>query len=203
MHITADSIGIYTKVFSLSPHQNFDVIRQWSVQWCLMSGPSCLMHCKQERITVTEKQRYLTSTASLDKVNYNTNEGAALYESKDNTLTRVNIPLQYMLLLCLFFFNRIALMSGAWSGPACQDDALKWICIVLPTRVRLNNIHTFRIHYTLRACCSQSKFRILKIRESTRALFLYNCTPNISRSADTSVSVAFNPSVGLIYFLNG
>ena len=44
---------------------------------------------------------------------------------------------------------------------------------------------------TLRACCSQSKFRILKIRESSaRALFLYNCTPNISRSADASVSVA-------------
>ena len=44
---------------------------------------------------------------------------------------------------------------------------------------------------TLRACCSQSKFRILKIRESSaRALFLYNCTPNISRRADTNVSVA-------------
>ena len=44
---------------------------------------------------------------------------------------------------------------------------------------------------TLRACCSQSKFRILKIRESSaRALFLYNCTPNISRSADASVRVA-------------
>ena len=44
---------------------------------------------------------------------------------------------------------------------------------------------------TLRACCSQFKFRILKIRQSiARALFLYNCTPNISRSADASVSVA-------------
>ena len=44
---------------------------------------------------------------------------------------------------------------------------------------------------TLRACCSQSKFRILEIHESSaRALFLYNCTPNISRSADVSVSVA-------------
>ena len=42
MQITADSIGVYTKVFSLSPYQNFDVIRQWSVQWCLMAGPSCL-----------------------------------------------------------------------------------------------------------------------------------------------------------------
>ena len=44
---------------------------------------------------------------------------------------------------------------------------------------------------TLRARCSQSKFRILKIRESSaRALFLYNCTSNISRSADAGVSVA-------------
>ena len=43
MQITADSNGVYTKVFSLSPYQNFDVIRQWSVQWCLMSGPSCLI----------------------------------------------------------------------------------------------------------------------------------------------------------------
>ena len=42
MQITADSIGVYTKVFSLSPYQNFDVIWQWSVQWCLMSGPSCV-----------------------------------------------------------------------------------------------------------------------------------------------------------------
>ena len=48
----------------------------------------------------------------------------------------------------------------------------------------------FEIH-TLRACCSQSKFRILKIRESSAcALLFYNCTPNISRSADASVSVA-------------
>ena len=44
---------------------------------------------------------------------------------------------------------------------------------------------------TLRACCSQSNFRILKICESSaHALFLYNCTPNISRSDDVSVSVA-------------
>ena len=44
---------------------------------------------------------------------------------------------------------------------------------------------------TLRACCSQSKLRILKICESSaRALFLYNCTPNISRSAEASVRVA-------------
>ena len=45
---------------------------------------------------------------------------------------------------------------------------------------------------TLRECYSQSKFRILKMRESSaRALFLYNCTPNISHSADASVSAAY------------
>ena len=43
MQITADVIGVYTKVFCLSPYQNFDVIRQWSVQWCLMAGPSYLL----------------------------------------------------------------------------------------------------------------------------------------------------------------
>ena len=43
MQITADSMGVYTKVFSLSLYQNFDVIRQWSVQWCLMAGPACLI----------------------------------------------------------------------------------------------------------------------------------------------------------------
>ena len=54
----------------------------------------------------------------------------------------------------------------------------------------LINMHSYTPR-TLRACCSQSKFRILKIRESSaRALFLYNCTPNISRSADASVSIA-------------
>ena len=42
MQITADSMGVYTKVFSLSLYQHFDVIRQWSVQWCLMAGPACL-----------------------------------------------------------------------------------------------------------------------------------------------------------------
>ena len=53
-----------------------------------------------------------------------------------------------------------------------------------------NNLNSYTPR-TLRACCSQSKFRILKIRESSaRALFLYNCTPNISHSADVSVSVA-------------
>ena len=54
-------------------------------------------------------------------------------------------------------------------------------------------VYEFRfIHseYTTRML-QPSKFRILKIRESSaRALFLYDCTPNISRSADASVSVA-------------
>ena len=50
----------------------------------------------------------------------------------------------------------------------------------------IEDSHTPR---TLRACCSQSKFRILKIRESSaRALFFYNCTLNNSRSADASVA---------------
>ena len=55
MQITADSNGVYTKVFSLSPYQNFDVIRQWSVQWCLMSGPSCLLLKLKEMITASHK----------------------------------------------------------------------------------------------------------------------------------------------------
>ena len=57
--------------------------------------------------------------------------------------------------------------------------------------IDLANINHSYTPRTLRAFCSQSKFRILKIRESSaHALFLYNCTPNISRSADASVSVA-------------
>ena len=54
MQITADSIGVYTKVFSLSPYQNFDVIRQWSVQWCLMSGPSCLLGLGTDKVHGSE-----------------------------------------------------------------------------------------------------------------------------------------------------
>ena len=42
MQITADSMGVYTKVFSLGLCPNFDVIRQWSVQWCLVACPACL-----------------------------------------------------------------------------------------------------------------------------------------------------------------
>ena len=59
------------------------------------------------------------------------------------------------------------------------------------TYFNLSHIDTSYTPRTLRACCSQTKFRILKIRESSaRVLFLYNCTPNISRSADASVRVA-------------
>ena len=52
-----------------------------------------------------------------------------------------------------------------------QDQtSLCWL-----TNSFLANSYTPR---TVRACCSQSKFRILEIRESSaRALFLYNCTP--------------------------
>ena len=50
-------------------------------------------------------------------------------------------------------------------------------------------IHTLRVHYAHAAANLNSGYS--KIRESSaRALFLYNCTPNISRSADASVSVA-------------
>ena len=57
--------------------------------------------------------------------------------------------------------------------------------------LRLQVMHDSCTPRTLHTCCSQSKFRILNIRESSvRALFLYNCTPNISSSADVSVSVA-------------
>ena len=53
-----------------------------------------------------------------------------------------------------------------------------------------SHIHSYTPR-TLRTCCNQSKFRILWIRESSAcALFLYNCTPNISHSADASVSIA-------------
>ena len=48
MQITADSMGVYTKVFSLSLYQNFDVIRQWSVQWCLTAGPAFLIVIKTQ-----------------------------------------------------------------------------------------------------------------------------------------------------------
>ena len=62
-----------------------------------------------------------------------------------------------------------------------------WATTTLMTTVNNHDSYTPR---TLRACCSQSKFMILKLRESSApALFLYNCTPNISRSADASVSV--------------
>ena len=60
----------------------------------------------------------------------------------------------------------------------------------IETDLEVNKTNSYTPH-TLHACCSQSKFRILKIRESSSgALFLYNCTPNISLSADASVSVA-------------
>ena len=41
--------------------------------------------------------------------------------------------------------------------------------------------HTLGVHYA-HAACSQSEFRVLKIRDnSTRALLLYNCSPNTQR----------------------
>ena len=39
-------------------------------------------------------------------------------------------------------------------------------------------IHLSYTPRTLRACRSQSEFRIVKIRESSASAFFYNCTPN-------------------------
>ena len=60
----------------------------------------------------------------------------------------------------------------------------------------LTIIHTVRLH--MRACCSQSEFRI---RESIACtLFLYNCTPN--NLCERSVECIYWP-VGLIHLLFG
>ena len=45
--------------------------------------------------------------------------------------------------------------------------------------------HTLRVHYAHAAANLNSGYL-----RYAKALFLYNCTPNISRSADASVSVA-------------
>ena len=53
-----------------------------------------------------------------------------------------------------------------------------WHCNISSKNLRYSLVYTFHSYTprTLRTCCSQSKFRILKIRESSaRALFLYNC----------------------------
>ena len=76
--------------------------------------------------------------------------------------------------------------SNRWSKPNVSGYAIEILNVFAPCKA----ISHFFITYsytprTLRACCSQSKFRILKIRESSaRAIFLYNWSPNISRSAD-------------------
>ena len=86
---------------------------------------------------------------------------------------------------------QISLLSQ--DGPVYLIPCSSYHCILSQTwhhKYMINSAHSYTPH-TPHACCSQSKFRILKIRKSsTRALFLYNCTPNISRSADASVSVA-------------
>ena len=68
MQITADSMGVYTKVFSLSLYQNFDVIRQWSVQWCLMAGPACLVSDYRFVIfgTLKDNSLQINSLASIN-----------------------------------------------------------------------------------------------------------------------------------------
>ena len=90
-------------------------------------------------------------------------------------------------------------MDFKWSGP------IHYNC--LSTNCIWYNVYNSYTPRTLRACCSQSKFRILKIRQSSgRALFLYNCTPNISaqcwRERERRVGLIY-ASVGLIHFLNG
>ena len=56
----------------------------------------------------------------------------------------------------------------------------------LSYRCIINYSYTLR---TLRTCNSQSKLRILKIRErSARALYQYNCTLNTSRNACASIA---------------
>ena len=107
-------------------------------------------------------------------------------------ITQVITWFELKTLVLKFQYSAIAtlnpLITKHYSGfvnytVACAICIIKW------------HQYTFRMYSytprTLRACCSRSKFRILKIRESSaRALFLYNCTPNISRSADASLSVA-------------
>ena len=53
----------------------------------------------------------------------------------------------------------------------------------------LSCIHTLCVHYARAAANLNSGYS--KYAKVARALFLYNCTPNISRSADASVSIAF------------
>ena len=55
--------------------------------------------------------------------------------------------------------------------------------------IKLNEIHTLRVHYAHTAANLNSGYS--KYAKVARVhYFLYNCTPNISRSADVSVSVA-------------
>ena len=67
------------------------------------------------------------------------------------------------------------------------DDSLYAIDFMLKCH-NLIHIHTLRIHYAHALANLNSEYS--KYAKVARALFLYNCTPNISRSADASVSVA-------------
>ena len=56
---------------------------------------------------------------------------------------------------------------------------------------------------TLRACCSQSEFRLLKISQSSkRALFLYNCTLRNFECLMRCLHLQ-KRCIGLIYLLHG
>ena len=94
------------------------------------------------------------------------------------------------------WFELTTLGSWVWSSttelsvPLILEHSYWIIILQFWIFTRSNTWYSYTLR-TRRACCSQSKFRILKICESSaRALFLYNCTPNISRSADANVSIA-------------
>ena len=122
-------------------------------------------------------------------------------KDKKVCLRRVWIRLKFAYLLCAREFrqnNALALqfwcLSNALTLRVCALDAPKsqHACIILSKFTRKSKYAVIDLYSyttrTRRACCSQSKFRILKIcKSSARALFLYNCTPNISCSACVSV----------------
>ena len=99
----------------------------------------------------------------------------------------------WLIRLVQAYFWFILARSGKYNVNHCCLNK-KWLpwaigqpncCSLIPQIfTHSSSVYSYTLR-TLRACWSQSKFRILKIRESSaRALFLYNCTLSISRSAD-------------------
>ena len=102
------------------------------------------------------------------------NNGAAQPRSR---LMRINVDARNP--ECVFTVNQRSRSASVLH--IAFEDATLTLC----------DFYRIFIHSAYTMHMLQSKFRILKIGESiTRALFLYNCTPNISRSADASVSIA-------------